>query len=167
MPDACTPRRHRARGCPLAAVWRKLLTTGNAAQVTPTDPSGPDAVPVRSWTVDEANAALGWVGGVVARAQDLWERYRGQATRRARLVRQNGHGLVPADPAAIQDCLDELATEGVVLRDIGRGLVDFPARAPNGRWYWLCWLVGEDAVTWWHWPEDGFGGRTPIDQPPR
>ena len=82
--------------------------------------------PVRSWTVDEANAALGWVGGVVARAQDLWQRYRGQASRRARLVRQNGHGLVPADPAAIQECLDELAAEGVVLRDIDRGLDRLP-----------------------------------------
>ena len=70
----------------------------------------------------------------------------GQASRRARLVRQNGHGLVPADPAAIQGCIDELAAEGVVLRDIDRGLVDFPAQAPGGRWYWLCWLVGEDAV---------------------
>ena len=87
---------------------------------------------MRSWTVDEANAALSWVGEVVARAQDLWQRYRGQATRRARLVRQNGHGLVPADPAAIQGCLDELAAEGVVLRDIERGLVDFPARTPGG-----------------------------------
>ena len=107
--------------------WHEAPSTGHAAGVA-SDPTGPDAVPVRSWTVDEANAALAWVGGVVARAQDLWQRYRGQASRRARLVRQNG---------------------------------------PGGRWYWLCWLVGEEAVTWWHWPEDGFAGRTPIDQPPR
>jgi hypothetical protein len=147
-------------------VWHAPPSTGHAAGVA-SEPTGPDDVPVRSWTVDEANAALIWVGGVVARAQDRFQRYRGQASRRARLVRQNGHGLVPADPSAIQECLDELAAEGVVLRDIDRGLVDFPAQAPSGRWYWLCWLVGEDAVTWWHWPEDGFAGRTPIDQPPR
>src|SRR5690606_18387621 len=59
---------------------------------------------VRSWTVDEANASLTWVAAVVARAQAEWEDYRSHATRRARLVRQNGHGLVPADPAAIQAC---------------------------------------------------------------
>ena len=106
------------------------------------------------------------MGEVVARAQDLWRRARDRTSRRARLVRQNGHGLVPADPAAIQACLDELGAEGIVLRDIERGLVDFPARAPGGRWYWLCWLAGEDAVTWWHWPEDGFAGRTPVDEPP-
>jgi hypothetical protein len=132
----------------------------------PTESDGPGAAPVRAWTADEATAALGWVGDVVARAQDLWRRYRGQRSRLARLVRQNGHGLVPADPAAIRSCVDELAAEGIVLRDIERGLVDFPARAPSGRWYWLCWLVGEEAVTWWHWPEDGFGGRTPLARPP-
>lgn len=143
------------------------MPTGNAAEVTgdePRDESGTEHV--RSWTVAEANGALPWVAEVVARAQEQWEAYRSHATTRARLVRQNGHGLVPADPAAIQSCIDELATEGIVLRDIGRGLIDFPAQAPSGRWYWLCWLAGEDAVAWWHWPEDGFGGRAPLSTPP-
>src|SRR5690606_5469253 len=85
--------------------------------------NGPDEH-VRSWTVDEANASLTWVATVVARAQAEWQDYRSHATRRARLVRQNGHGLVPADPAPIQACIDELAAEGIVLRDIARGLVD-------------------------------------------
>ena len=71
--------------------------------------------PSRVWTVDEANAALGWVSDVVARAQGLWDDYRRNTVRRARLARQNGHGLVPADPA-IQSCIDELATAGIVLR---------------------------------------------------
>ena len=128
----------------------------------------PDGGPgeVRTWTVAEANAALGWVAEVVARAQASWDDYRSDARRRARLVRQNGHGMVPADPAVIQDCVDELAAEGIVLRDITRGLIDFPARAPSGRIYWLCWLAGEDAVEWWHWPDDGFAGRTPLTTPP-
>lgn len=121
---------------------------------------------VRVWTLDEANAALGWVADVVARAQAGWAEYRAKATRRAKLVRQNGHGLVPADPSPIQSCIDELAAEGVVLRDVARGLIDFPARAPSGRTYWLCWLAGEETVAWWHWPDDGFAGRTPITRPP-
>lgn len=122
--------------------------------------------PSRAWTLEEANSALGWVREVVERAQRLWEDYRSQAGRAARLVRQNGHGLVPADPTPIRACIDELAAEAIVLRDVGRGLVDFPARSPSGRWYWLCWLVGEDKVAWWHWPEEGFAGRRPcIDLP--
>ncbi len=62
--------------------------------------------------------------------------------------------------------MTELETEGIVLRDVLQGLVDFPARAANGRGYWLCWLVGEPEVAWWHWPEDGFAGRTPLSTPP-
>ncbi len=150
-----------------SVTWRSHPVTGNAAVVASDQGRGEaDEEHVRSWTIDEANAALGWVADVVTRAQDQWQEYRSHATRRARLIRQNGHGLVPADPAAIQSCIDELAAEGIVLRDIARGLIDFPAQAPSGRWYWLCWLAGEDAVTWWHWPEDGFGGRTPLSEPP-
>jgi len=47
-----------------------------------------------------------------------------------------------------------------------RGLIDFPALAASGATYLLCWLDGEDAIEWWHWPDAGFAGRTPIDQPP-
>jgi hypothetical protein len=122
--------------------------------------------PSRSWSVAEANAAIDWVAGVVSRAQDLWADYRARATTSTRLVRQNGHGVVPADPKPIKQCIDELAAQGIVLRDIERGLIDFPARATDGRWYWLCWLQGEDTVTWWHWPDDGFAGRTPLTDLP-
>ena len=62
--------------------------------------------------------------------------------------------------------LAELNADGIVLRDPERGLIDFPARAPSGREYWICWLAGEDEVAWWHWPEDGFPGRKPLTDPP-
>lgn len=122
--------------------------------------------PVRAWTVDEANDALEWVNDVVERAQELWEEFRSAAEAERRLVRQNGHGLVPADPGPIRECIDELAAEGIVLRDIEQGLIDFPAQTEAGRWYWLCWLHGEDKVAWWHWIDAGFAGRTPLEQRP-
>jgi hypothetical protein len=123
--------------------------------------------PPRRWTVAEANEALPWVGELVEEAQRLWAEYRARATTSRRLVRQNGHGVVPADPGPVRACIDRLAAEGIVLRDIERGLVDFPAQAGDGRWYWLCWLQGEDEVAWWHWPEAGFAGRTPLRDLPR
>ncbi len=52
------------------------------------------------------------------------------------------------------------------MRDAERGLIDFPALAPSGETYLLCWLDGEHAIDFWHWPDAGFAGRTPIDQPP-
>ena len=121
---------------------------------------------MRCWTVDEANDALAWVKELVERTQELWADLRAQSITTVRLVRQNGHGVVPADPGPIRACIDELAAEGVVLRDIERGLVDFPARASSGTWYWLCWLHGESEIGWWHWLDSGFAGRTPVSDLP-
>jgi len=50
---------------------------------------------------------------------------------------------------------------GITLRDIGSGLVDFPALA-NGRPIWLCWRLGEGPVEWWHELSTGFDGRLPL-----
>lgn len=122
--------------------------------------------PVRAWTLEEANAALGWVRELVENAQDLWTSYRESVADEAKVVRQNGHGVVPADPQPIKDCVEKLSGEGIILRDIDRGLIDFPAQTSDGRPYYLCWLPGEDEIGWWHWLDAGFAGRTPIDDPP-
>lgn len=122
---------------------------------------------MRYWTVDEANAALERVHGIVSRIREL------AAAARERGARVSGNGASSNghrkddDPAAqVRGLLDELARDDIVLRDVERGLVDFPALAPSGRQYWLCWLVDEPAVEWWHWPEDGFAGRTRLSEPP-
>lgn len=98
--------------------------------------------PARTWTLTEANAALGRLSETVARAM--------KATDRSSLL------------AAAR----ELADEGVLLRDPRTGLIDFAARASSGRPYWLCWMWGEPEIDTWHWVEDGFAGRTPVDELP-
>lgn len=122
--------------------------------------------PPRWWTVEEANAALPHVSDVVERAKQA----AGELSQRAQTVagkaRGNGHTPPGDEVALFREAVTELETEGIVLRDVRQGLVDFPARAANGRGYWLCWLVGEPEVAWWHWPEDGFAGRTPLSTPP-
>ena len=46
-----------------------------------------------------------------------------------------------ADPRLVlRGVVDLLAVDGIVLRDLERGLIDFPATAPSGRDHWLCWL---------------------------
>ena len=50
---------------------------------------------------------------------------------------------------------------GIALRDIGTGLIDFPALA-NGRQIWLCWRLGEGPIEWWHELDSGFSGRRPL-----
>lgn len=49
----------------------------------------------------------------------------------------------------------------VALRDIGTGLIDFPALV-SGRPVWLCWRLGEDSVAWWHEFDRGFDARRPL-----
>jgi hypothetical protein len=49
-----------------------------------------------------------------------------------------------------------------VVRDIDRGLIDFPA-IRDGQEVYLCWELGEDRVAWWHELDAGYGGRQPLD----
>jgi hypothetical protein len=50
----------------------------------------------------------------------------------------------------------------IQLREIGTGLVDFPALVA-GRPVWLCWRLGEDKVEWWHEVTEGFDSRHRIE----
>ena len=51
---------------------------------------------------------------------------------------------------------------GILVRDIERGLIDFPALRGGDEVY-LCWELGEDGVAWWHDLDAGYGGRQPLD----
>jgi hypothetical protein len=51
---------------------------------------------------------------------------------------------------------------GIVIRDIDRGLIDFPAIIDGDEVY-LCWQLDEDGIAYWHDLESGFGGRQPLD----
>ena len=62
----------------------------------------------------------------------------------------------------LQRALGELQARDVVLRDLERGLVDFPAMR-GGREIYLCWEEGEDEIGFWHEPDAGFGGRRPLE----
>lgn len=60
------------------------------------------------------------------------------------------------------DTLGEIEAIGVQVQDLEQGLLDFPCLM-EGKTVMLCWKLGEDAITHWHDPEDGFAGRKPLD----
>jgi hypothetical protein len=62
----------------------------------------------------------------------------------------------------VRSLLAELAELGLVLRDIDRGLIDFPAIV-DGNEVYLCWQLEEGEVAYWHDLESGYGGRQPLD----
>ena len=62
----------------------------------------------------------------------------------------------------VRRLLGALQEAGIVVRDIDRGLIDFPT-IRDGEEVYLCWELGEDSIDWWHDVEDGYRGRQPLD----
>ena len=135
-------------------------------------------MPRRYFTPEEANALLAEVRPA---AEALVAHRRAMtvaAGRRARLVQRiagNGGDFDPREPRelesqlareaeALAQCVDRLERLGVLVKDLDRGLVDFPALR-RGQEVLLCWQVGEDEVAYWHGLEEGFAGRKslPLD----
>jgi hypothetical protein len=75
----------------------------------------------------------------------------------AQRIRLRMQGIVDQMAAAVAQ-IDRL---GITLRDIERGLIDFPALS-SGRQVWLCWQLGEQDVEFWHELETGFEARKPL-----
>jgi hypothetical protein len=124
---------------------------------------------VRYWTHAEATAALPRVREQVRRIRELVLHARTQAPRvsgNGQPPSSNGLATGGEGDTELRALVEELQRVGIVLRDPERGLIDFPAQSPSGREYLLCWLDGEPAIDWWHWPDAGFAGRTPLSDPP-
>jgi hypothetical protein len=62
----------------------------------------------------------------------------------------------------LKSAVDAILETGCLLKDIDSGLVDFPTLY-LGKEVYLCWKLGEKGITFWHYVEDGFRGRKPID----
>jgi uncharacterized protein DUF2203 len=122
----------------------------------------------RHYSLDEANAALPAVAELLERLRAAREGLSDTEAREAlaEASPSNGGGapgkLVSRAFLALRDGLVELREREVVLRDLERGLVDFPA-IRDGREIYLCWEEGEDEIAFWHEPDAGFAGRKPID----
>jgi hypothetical protein len=129
----------------------------------------------RYFTPAEANAALDELRPL---AEEMVERRQALVTaqeRRASLGAQvvtNGGDLTPSDFAEADEELEQAATdlariveriqsEGVLVKDLDRGLLDFPALR-EGEEILLCWQLGEDTIQFWHGLEEGFAGRKPL-----
>jgi hypothetical protein len=121
----------------------------------------------RHYTVEEANAALGSVGASVRRVRDARRRlmaigFDAKLATQSELAGGAWPGREHAQ-AALEMALgfDRLEDLDVVVRDLERGLIDFPSLL-GGNEVYLCWLLGEPSVGHWHAVEAGFGGRRPL-----
>lgn len=131
-------------------------------------------MPRRTFTPEEANALLAQVRPLAERLVAYRADQLAARARQAEVAEQIGGngGLDPAVPAALaeartaaetglRDALTALLELGVEVKDLDAGLVDFPS-VREGEEVLLCWQLGEERVSWWHRPEDGFAGRRPL-----
>jgi hypothetical protein len=64
--------------------------------------------------------------------------------------------------ADTKDVLMEFYRRQIQIKDVDRGLIDFPALL-GGREVFLCWEKGEEEVEFWHDLDAGFAGREPLE----
>ncbi|TAL04821.1 MAG: DUF2203 family protein [Verrucomicrobia bacterium] len=64
--------------------------------------------------------------------------------------------------AALQSVLAEFQRREIQLKDVERGLLDFPAII-GGREVFLCWEDGEEDIEHWHELDTGYGGRERLE----
>ena len=121
----------------------------------------------RHYSLEQANAALDWVGERLERLRSAHASLTDEEARAAlaEAAPQNGGGepgkVVSRGFLGLQATLRELQEMEIVLRDLDRGLIDFPA-VRRGKEIYLCWEEGEDEVGFWHDLDAGHAGRQPL-----
>jgi hypothetical protein len=90
------------------------------------------------------------LAGGVRLSQEFWR------SRKVELARVTGE---------LQDKLGEVVALGGVPKDLGLGLVDFPALFEE-REINLCWRVGEREIRFWHGLDEGYAARKPLPDRP-
>ena len=128
---------------------------------------------IKVFTVERANSALPLVRRIVRdivaehpRWKDLILRYElaaagsraewGESPQQLELRRE-----IDVIAQRINGYVDELAEVGCLLKGFEDGLVDFYG-LHEGRPVFLCWRLGEEALTHWHEINAGVAGRQEI-----
>jgi len=129
------------------------------------------AAPVRHerhYTFAQASAARAWVAQRLERMRSaITELGHSDAQEALSLIETETGGGFPGKSVAralleMHKALEELQEMDIVVRDVERGLVDFPSLR-DGEEIYLCWLESEeDEIAWWHAPDAGFAGRQPL-----
>lgn len=129
---------------------------------------GTELVHERHFTRAEASALLPQLTTLLSQLRDARDELTDTETHEAlsEAAPTNGGGergrRVGIAFLEVRRLIDTVEQAGIVLRDIDRGLIDFPALI-DGREVYLCWELGEEEVAYWHDLEGGYGGRKPLD----
>jgi hypothetical protein len=122
----------------------------------------------RHYTLDEASELLPGIVDLLGRMRSARDRLGDSEAREA--LSEAGPTNGGGDPGRtvsegfleLRDSVTQLQALEVQVRDLDRGLIDFPSLR-DGREIYLCWQEGEDAIRFWHEPDAGFAGRRPLE----
>jgi Uncharacterized conserved protein (DUF2203) len=123
----------------------------------------------RHYTHEQASSVRFWVAervGWIRDARAVLVALGRRASEAVAALDTSSGGAYPGREVArplveLSRAVAELEAVEVVLRDAERGLVDFPA-VRDGQEIYLCWLVDEEEIRFWHPIESGFAGRRPL-----
>ena len=75
----------------------------------------------------------------------------------------NGQKAFPNEMERLAEIASSFDDEGIQIKDLDKGLIDFPFRRRNGEVVLLCYLYGEAEIVAWHTLDGGFQGRRNLD----
>ena len=121
------------------------------------------------FTLNEANALIPWLAETFRHLELLREEYTAIQERLTDLQAHTGNsagtdGLKASAEQLtrqIKEGVEEILDQGIIVRDVSRGLVDFPSQR-DGREVYLCWIGGETRIDYWHETDQGFSHRLPL-----
>jgi hypothetical protein len=118
----------------------------------------------RHYTLDEARAQLPWAAEHLAAMRRAAERLTDAEAHAALQEGAPGNGggspgrRVGEAFLELQAGLAAFGEREIVLRDLERGLIDFPAMR-EGQEIYLCWTDDEPDIAFWHELDAGYAGR--------
>jgi hypothetical protein len=122
----------------------------------------------RHYTLEEARELLPWVADLLATMREARSRLTNEQTREALSDAAPGNGGgshgrdVGESFVALRAGVATLEEREIVLRDLDRGLIDFPSLR-DGHEVYLCWIDGEADIGFWHDLDAGYAGRQELE----
>lgn len=121
------------------------------------------------FTLDEANALIPWLAEKFQNLNLVRHEYVSIQERMNDPRINSGNEIEVSELKSTSDQLarqleegvEEILDQGIIVRDMSLGLVDFPSLRDN-RDIYLCWIGGEVRVDYWHEVNQGFSHRQPI-----
>ncbi len=123
----------------------------------------------KHYTREEVRALLPRVRGWLQRLSELREQLGKQDKKLEKLLepgRDLGGPIVDnwaRTLAQIKSVLYEFLQREIQIKDLSRGLLDFPALMDDKEVF-LCWERGEADVEFWHELDAGYAGRQRLDE---